>query len=425
MKYINEIFDLLLDKTIYSKYGINKKAKYWKMGTSFITMFDRLREKLENVDISYPMISVVNYENKTTQGNNPSYQFKINNINVTPCKVRGYVSENAMGQYMRAITSFGLGVVETSYSNFKDFVQNNGEIKLIHNIHLLLKPDNRINLIKKIIIDAFFSNIQDTRDICYSIIIEFLLSKNFDFQPLKPQNRIFQWKKIIGKLNNKEIKFANLVEDKNKIKNDIYKQGTIATYKEIIECLNNEYPNVEDFINDIWLEYQLKANNKTDNHNIKMQIDIYNKLSLIESEYAKFKNNIFIDRKNKGLIKTKHDLYSDIVDINNSTEDLLAKFNESNAAHIYAAHKIKNNVLKNCEYDKELIKWVSNPNNGLMMKQEYHSSFDRHQWYFDANGYMIVPVENQNYLFKVLKLKKVKINPIIFNNDMKYFLIKR
>ena len=69
MKYINEIFDLLLDKTIYSKYGINKKAKYWKMGTSFITMFDRLREKLENVDISYPMISVVNYENKTTQGN--------------------------------------------------------------------------------------------------------------------------------------------------------------------------------------------------------------------------------------------------------------------------------------------------------------------------------------------------------------------
>lgn len=425
MKYINEIFDLLLDDETYSKYGITCSAKYWKMGTSYFTMFDRLYENIKNLDISKPMKCVFNEKNKTTQGKNKSYKFLIDEINVTPCKVRGYVSDSAIHQYMRSITSFGLGVVEKKYDNNKEFVEKNGEIRLVSNVKELLKKENRLNLIRKIIGESFFSNVQDTRNIAYSIIMEFLFAKNFDFNLLIDKNRIFYWNKLIGKLNKKEIKCASLVTDLDKIKKDIYNQGTIATFKEVIDCLKNEYDTVEKFIEDIWWEYQYKLNNNDNFYDdlIQQQIMKYNLQAQIVNNRSKFKDNIFNNRKQKGLINKKDELYTDIVDLNNSKENLLAKFNECEAAHIYDVYKIKRKIFTN--NDQKIILDISNPNNGLIMKHEYHKSFDRGQWFFDANGNMIVPLENQEYLFNILNLKRIKINPLVLNDKMKQFLAKR
>lgn len=420
MKYINEIFDLLLNEETYKQYGINNQAKYWKMGTSFFTMFDRLADNIKTLDISSPMKSIINENNLTTQGKNISYKFIMENINVTPCKVRGYVSQAAMHQYMRSIVSFGLGVVEQGYDNFKDFVENNGEIKLVHNIKELLEKDNRVNLIKKVINDAFFSNIADKRNIAYSIILEFLFQNGFNFNNLTNKNKIFCW----NKSDKQGKKYASLVDDIEEIKKDIYLQGTIATYKEIIICLNEEYKTIESFIEDIWFEYQSKINNKNNYDEIKLQLERNNLLALINSERAKFKDNIFNNRKAQGLIETKNDLYTDIVDLNNDTNGLLAKFSEAEAAHLFDVYQIKREVLKDIN-NQEMTKYVSNPNNGLIMKHEYHKSLDRNQWSFDANGNMIVPVENQDYLFNVLRLKRIKINPIIFNEEMRIFLNKR
>lgn len=426
MKYINEIFSLLLDENVYKKFGINKRACYWKMGTSFFKMFDRLLKNIENIDISSPITSTYNPKNKTTQGNNPSYKLVINNINITPCKVRGYVSDAAIHQYMRVITSFGIGVIDKYYESYKDFVENNGQIFLVHNAKRLLEINNRIGLIKKVIVDAFFSNIQDTRNIAYSIILEFLFAKSFNFNNLNSNNRIFYWNKLIGRTNKKERKYANLITDLELIKKDIYRQGTIGTYKEIIDCLIKEYETVESFVNEIWFEYQYKfeGKNKIYDELIKTQIKKENILSLIKNERSKFKDNIFENRKQLGFINSKDELYSDLVEIDNTNNNLLAKFNEAEAAHIYDVYQIKRDIINNIDNVK-LIKFVSNPNNGLIMKHEYHKSLDRNQWSFDANGNMIVPIENQDYLFNVLKLKKVKINPSIFNDEMKYFLNKR
>lgn len=430
MTYIEKldlIFDLLLDENTYSEYGIDKQAKYWKMGTSFFTMLDRFLERINNLDISKPIISKFNPNNLTTEGNNKTYKFILDGENVTPCKVRGYVSNAAIHQYMRALCAFGLGFIEKNYENLNDFVISNGEIKLVHNIKTQIEKENRMFLIKKVIIDSFFSNIEHTRNIAYSIILEFLFSKKFDFSNLR--NQIFYWNKIQGKRNWKKYKCASLVNQYDYIRKDIYNQGTKATYKEIIETLNNNYNSIEEFVKDIWNMYQEKIENNElfYDKKIQEQIEKINIKSKINSNRSHFKNNIFNDRKNKGLISSKNDLYSDIVDIDGNQDMLLSKFNESEAAHIYDVWKIKNALLKHVKSNDNNIyfEFIKDPNNGIIMKHDYHKSFDRGQWSFDSNGEMIVPYENQEYLFNVIRLKRIKINPKVLNDEMKRFLKMR
>lgn len=422
---LNKIFDLLLDKDTYSKYGINKQAKYWKIGTTIFGTFDRLIENIKDVDISFPLVSILNKKNKTVQGNNISFQFHIKDINVTPCKVRGFVSSSAIHQYKSMICAFNLGVEDGKYKSKKDFVENNGKLKLVANIKELLKKENRIKLIIKTIVQSLFSNIEDLRKISYSILIETLFTFNFDFKNLSEKNQIF----YPQKRNCRTLKAYSLINELKQIKKSIYKQGTKATYKEVIETIKYYYSNINDFINEIWNQYKLLENNNNFEEKVDNQITDIRLNNLIKNERSKFKNNIFEDRKSKGLIKSKNDYYTDIIDYDNSTNGLLSLFNESNACHIMEYNKIKS-LLNFKKYDneeekEELKSFISNPNNGLMMNIEYHKSFDRGQWTFDANGEMLVNKENEHYLFEIKKLKRIKINPKVFNKKMKEFLMKR
>ena len=424
---INHILSLLINEN--QDFGITCKAVYWKMGTSFFTMFDRLFHNLKNKDISFKMTTFEDINHKTVEGGNKSFILVLNNENITPCKVRGYVSEAAIHQYARSIKCFGLGVIEQRYKNWKDFVEQKGEINLVSNVLTLLEPNNRINLIKYVILNSFFSNIQDQRNISYSILIEVLSAFNFDFQNLISDNRIFRFNKSYGSRNNKKDRFLDLYLDWSTIKQDIKKQGTIATYKEIIECIQTHYNDLDEFINDIWNEYEEKSDNSNQDKLISKQIYAQNLIQALQKKRSEFKNNIFNNRLSKGLIKNKNDLYSDILDIQNSTHGLLAKFNECEAAHIYEVNTIKKQIqieekLKK-EETNELLNYVCDPNNGIIMRPEYHKSFDRRQWFFDINGNMIIPKENEEYLLNVLNLKRIKINPKILNEEMKKFLEKR
>ncbi len=423
LEKLDYIFDLLLDENVYSKNGIDIRASYWKMGTDFFNMFDRLYDNIKDLDISIPIVSEYNPNNLTTEGKNKSYKLLMNNNNVTPCKVRGYVSPAAIHQYMRSILAFGIGVCETNYKNLKDFVIMKGKIILKHDAIRLLQSENRLFLIKKVIKDSFFSNIKWTRDIAYSIIMEFLLNKSFDFSLIK--NRTFYWNKVQGKRNEKELKVASLIDDLNYIKRDIYRQGTEGTYKEIINVLESNYRNIEDFVNDIYQLYEVNNDDSRYAEIIDNQIRETNLRNQISISRSKFKNNIFEDRKNKGLIKDKNELYTDIVNLeNNSTENLLSYFNEAEAAHIYDVWRIKDALIRNLDNTLD-IKVIENPNNGIIMRNNYHKSFDRGQWGFNSNGEMVVPIENQKYLFETLGLQRIKIRNEIFNEEMRGFLNKR
>jgi hypothetical protein len=60
-----------------------------------------------------------------------------------------------------------------------------------------------------------------------------------------------------------------------------------------------------------------------------------------------------------------------------------------------------------------------------MMDIKYHDHFDRNLFTFDSNGEMIYRESDRDYIFNTLKLQEIKINPLIFNDEMKNFLSKR
>ena len=164
--------------------------------------------------------------------------------------------------------------------------------------------------------------------------------------------------------------------------------------------------------------------NDEQDESITIKIKEQNKKDEIKRERSKFKENIFKNRQEKGLIKSKDELYSDIIEIEKDEIEqsrLRRHWDESNAAHIHPVEKIK----KELKLEEESIKQISDPNNGLMMSIEYHDSFDRGQWNFDLNGHMIIHFENEEYLLKEKQLSRIKVRKEVFNEEMKKYLKKR
>lgn len=429
---INKFLKLLLNEN--EEKGITNNAKYWKMGTSFFNTFDRLEQKIKDLDTKHSIIIELDKNKKTTEGNNETYIYKLNNNNITPAKDKKSISQSQAGQYMRAIISFGLGIIEKEFNTLKDFVEKKGEIKLVSNIKELLKQENKLELIKKNIINSLFGNIKWQKDIAYSIIMEILFEYKLDFSKLEDNNRIFRFKRKTPK--NKDRNY-DLNKDKDYIKKNIEKQGTIATYKEIIEIIKENYKKdkIENFFKDLDKTYEELLNktyeqlndeqeelNDEQDESITIKIKEQNRKDEIKRERRNFKENIFKNRQEKGLIKSKDELYSDIIEIEKDEIEqskLRRKWGESNAAHIHPVEKIKK------ELKKESIKQISDPNNGLMMSIEYHDSFDRGQWNFDLNGHMIIHFENEEYLLKEKQLSRIKIRKEVFNEEMKKYLKKR
>lgn len=423
---INKFLKLLLNEN--EEKGITNNAEYWKMGTSFFNTFDRLEQKIKDLDTKHSIIIELDKNKKTTEGNNETYIYKLNNDNITPAKYKKSISQSQAGQYMRAIISFGLGIIEKEFNTLKDFVEKKGEIKLVSNIKELLKQENKLELIKKNIINSLFGNIKWQKDIAYSIIIEILFEYKLDLSKLEDNNRIFRLKKNTPR--NKDRNY-DLNKDKDEIKKIIEKQGTIATYKEIIEIIKENYKKdkIENFFKDLDKTYeelndeQEELNDEQD-ESITIKIKEQNKKDEIKRERSKFKENIFKNRQEKGLIKSKDELYSDIIEIEKDEIEqskLRRHWDESNAAHIHPVEKIK----KELKLEEESIKQISDPNNGLMMSIEYHDSFDRGQWNFDLNGHMIIHFENEEYLLKEKQLSRIKIRKEVFNEEMKKYLKKR
>ena len=415
---LNEILNLLVnDKDL-------PKSYYWKMGTDIFKTFDRLYENIKDLEINSYIFFKENKDIITVEGKNKTYNLLLNNINITPIKNKRSAALGTATQYRRMICAFGIGIVqENKYKNEKDFILNEGKIWLSYDIKWLLNQRNRYNLIIKIISDSLFSRIQYVRDLSYSIIMSFLISNQFKFELLNKDNQNIR----LFKARNDTPKLLNLINEKEEILEDIDNQGLKGAYNSIVECIKKNTNNdINNFIDDIWFEYERKdAINFEEDRNKERNKNYL--IDKIKQNRSKFKPNIFKNRKELGLINSQNDNYSDIEDIEGSKDGLLAKWNEAEAAHIFDVAKIKNFLLNNKDITKqnEYLSFISDPNNGIIMKHEYHKSFDRGQWTFDSNGNMIVPYENKKYLFDILKLKYIKINANVLNEDMKKFLNKR
>jgi len=108
--------------------------------------------------------------------------------------------------------------------------------------------------------------------------------------------------------------------------------------------------------------------------------------------------------------------------------------------YIYSVENIKNKILEvfddlwnNNKFIKlnevfnndkiiKLLNDIKDPNNGILMKNNYHQYYDLDYFSFNLDGEMIYDYKDEKYLFNILELKKIQIDNGILNSGLKYFL---
>ena len=83
---------------------------------------------------------------------------------------------------------------------------------------------------------------------------------------------------------------------------------------------------------------------------------------------------------------------------------------------------------------KQLIHMLSDPNNGIMMHKSWHYYFDENFFNFDVNGKLVINYAINKDVISRLKqitlgsidnVDNIRINPLIFNDKMRSYLLLR
>ncbi|MDK2819945.1 MAG: HNH endonuclease [Mycoplasmataceae bacterium] len=407
---INFILSKFNDPKEFAKYGINKnyKAKLWNMDTSILGILEQMKL---NVDvISSPIYKIEVRHMGFNKNKNTLFSLFIDGINITPSKIKKEVSCGAIRQYLQVLSS--LGIVMFGNTQGSQIV---GYYKVSANFKSTINDYNNSEMIKRLIIFCLKRNIDYSRNLSFSIFIFALNFYKYDFTKVYINNR------RIEKPKNKDgIKFFDITGE-YRVE---YLSKCWYTYKSLVE-FTLKHESIEKFIND--LIDILEDKNESDD--FSSEILLQNYLSTLNKERSKFKDSIKANRETLNLYNKHENIYSDIISIDNSVDGLACKFNELNAAHIYNIWQIKNHLKQAFETEKkdssqinEIIGYAKNPYNGLMMSGQYHDYFDRNLFTFNIDGQMIYREADKDYLFHTLKMKEVKINPKILNEEMKNFL---
>ncbi|MGL5617441.1 MAG: MAG4270 family putative restriction endonuclease [Metamycoplasmataceae bacterium] len=417
---VNFILSKFNDPKEFERYGIDKKyrAKIWNIDTSILTILKRMNQKVK--DISVPIDIITVKKTGVSSTGESRFSFFIGNINVTPSTM-GIVSLGASRQYLQILSSLGI----VMFGNTKGKYLEN-DFKVAANFKSMLNSDYDLDMTQRLISFCLKRNIAYSRNLAVSLFLCSLRLFKFDFKNIDLENR-----KVEKRMRKDVKKFFDLA---SKYGDNYLDKCLDETYGKFLEyTLKNE--SIENFINGIFNIIQNQDDDNDSiilNQEITKQIELANYLNSLKTYRSKFKNNIKKNREELRLFDPQENLYSDIITIENDMDGLASRFNELQAAHIYNIWQIKEDLIKvvkeyeseinNNEQIEEVIKSAENPNNGLMMNIQYHDYFDRNLFTFNEKGEMIYRDEDKKYLFETLKLKEVRINPKILNNEMKHFL---
>ena len=393
----------------------SKDAKLWKIGTDIFNTIERLFINLEDADLN----ELTKIELK--KNNNPKkFSFFYNGKNITPTHLKKKeVSDSAIRQYIDMLES--LNIMFQKKSEVKNVFNGKNESCNLEvsssflNTIKKMTDKNNFKISCQIIINALNSNNKQKINLGYSLFIIILWKLNFDFLLLNSNNKIVELQKY-----SKIFDLSNELE-----REENFKKSWGDTYKTIVEVIINK-TELDSIINFIYSDFDINKNNYFTSES--KQIKEFEKI--VEKLRFEFRRNIKEDRVNLFLIK-KDDIetiYSDleIYQEENCENNIEARISDLEAAHIFDVWRVKE-ILKKSEYEdnKEIIKIISDPKNGLLMCPRYHRFFDKKLFNFNINGEMVCNEDDENYLFNQLKLHKVRIKRNVMNEKMKEYLSKR
>ncbi len=399
----------LNDKVNFILDSFSNSKQFWNMGTDPFGILTRLYKKTKQIDVkNIYQIEVVKSDIKNNNKND-TYQMLIDGVDVTPISTTMYSSKSAIKQYIKVLRMCGIlfdNEKDDTYSlpsSFKNTIEE-------------IVSDKSWRVICQLIKNGTESSHKSSVRLTYSLFLNILKFYQFDWMELSEKNRIVSViKQIDGSKKFDIVKFVEKINWK-----DAYKK----TYKQIVENTCKQ-TNLETLVNFIFEIIQ----NKNEQKIIIFENELKEEWS-VNSEIHKFKKSIEQDRKSLGLLKGESgELYSDleIYEENNFENNIVARINDLEAAHIFDKWRIKEELEKKIiDKDKESIKsYAIDPKNGLLMCVRYHRFFDKKYFNFNIKGEMIYNKENEKYLFDDLKLYKVRIRPEIMDEKMINFLSKR
>lgn len=415
MSSIDDKINFILSAFLNEDVNI-KKAKFWNMGTDAFGIFKRLYKNIESISVNeISNIEVVSTNLQNEKGNE-TFEMLINGKNITPIISGKPASKNAVSQYLRILSIFGILFYDSKKiigkwqvtSSFKNTIQKN-------------ISDEEWEVSCELIVLGTQSLNRSTKNLSYSFFLYLLKYYKFDWSQLKSVNKIIHFQKKID--NNDSMSITDFINEKN------WDEAYSKTYKQIVENVAKQ-TSLEKLIEFIFKGIKNRDNfyisnflNLSDNKKTNSKWDL-------SSERAKFKKAITEDRKSLGVLSGEiNELYSDleIYEESNVQNNIVARVNDLEAAHIFDMWRIDEELNKdrNNEIITLIKSYASDPKNGLLMCVKYHTFFDKKYFNFNINGEMIYSKEYEKYLFDDLKLHKVRIKPKVMDEKMIYFLSQR
>ncbi|MGL4647544.1 MAG: HNH endonuclease signature motif containing protein [Mycoplasmoidaceae bacterium] len=406
---INGILEIFFDgdrnyldnipKSKTNKYFQN--PKWWNIDTDIWNALNRLFEKikrlpdLDEIEIKFASLN---------KNNNPMFSLFAFGNNITPRNNGGEVAHSTMRQYLQFLRCLEIVDLEDDYVKK---IKDSTILKCFNLKHKIFNFLNNHNIVFSIISNATKNAISYIRNFGYSFFLSLLHYYEYDFKNINDKYKYIE--RVLVKKNGK---FFDIKTDYGRSQ---IEKGFFETYKNsIVKNFKKDKRNLEECIDKLWELIQFNFENQEYFDEVLEEL---NKNHQMKVERGRFKDNIFNHRLEMGLILSKKDKYTDIVDVEGNNDWFLARFNDLHACHIYEVNKIK-------LYGDD-IGFISTPTNGLMMKSEYHWPFDKGLIYFDNDGNMECRKGDQEYIYNDLRLKKCQIRKEVFNDEMQFFLSKR
>lgn len=328
----------MINKILYILNNYNElKAKIWNIDTDTFNILNRLKQNIENNNITNFSKLVVEKNIHKNEKNNDLFFLKINNINITPSKNNGPVATSTIRQYLQLLSTLNC----INYDNDKHFNKNNSTDFSLNFEFVNIINSSPIDHIYITIINSLKSSINYTINYGYSLFLCILLSTNKDILNQLPDEFILE--KVRTK--NNVDKFIKL----NDYQSSCYIQKCInETYSNFVKEFNNKNIDLNKFINDIYsyinlnciLPYQTIDNQK--------ELTIKNIHRVINNYRSNLRTNIIEERSNQDNFYTDIEYYDEE---QNKWCELKWPQNQSEAAHINSVKNIKEEIKK--KYSKQ------------------------------------------------------------------------
>lgn len=421
---------------------VESGAKIWNIDTSIYTTWERFHnniKELKNV-IEMPNFTI----QKTLQDR---YIIKHNNIIITPISRGNDWSKSGTRQFLQegiALGFFNIDVVKI-FKQLSTYGVSN-----IVCARKILKFISQEDYMKKLFVKDIVYTIQYLGDspisfvnnFGFSIFLCLIFSQNIynNYESnielkriMKKSNEVFSSDEVFNSITFNSSVYLEYISKCNK-----------ETYKKIIELLNINY-NFEFLINDLYNS----LTNSVDRNEMYIEnieearvIDLYKDEldGLINIERSKIRDQIIESRKLDIVTNKCNELLN--------TEPPSFDLRDCEACHLYDVWSIKENIyaiisdkkyqtIAEIKMDKainELMQMLSDPNNGIMMHNSWHYYFDRNFFNFDISGKLIINYAiDKNVLSRLKQITlgyvnnshEIKINPLVFNEKMKSYLLLR